>query len=423
MNAWLSLPLSTRMAILAVTGACLGSFVNWLVYRWAFYPRPIGPWARPHLDAPPRAWWDRLPIVGWLGLRREAALHAELPRREFLTPTGRRFWLRPMLLEIVTAAGAVGLYWWELHGRLYPPSATPDPLDVHWQYLAHLLLLTLLLAATVIDLDEQSVPDAVTVPGTWIGHVLAACAPAMLLPARFLVGTVPRVDSLLAVPRHEWPDAWNESIGLMLGIGCFAAWCYAVAGKTCTLKHGWVKGIRYLLASLWRRNYWLGVPLMFVVGAVLISLVWTLGGHSWQALLSSLLGVVIGGGFIWSLRVIAGSALGVEAMGFGDVTLLAMIGSFLGWQAAILTFFLAPFCAIPINLFHFLLSGHSRLAFGPYLAAAALIILVKWSAVWQSTRIYFEFAEILFGALAVSLVAMALLLALIRPFRERMHAR
>ena len=49
-------------------------------------------------------------------------------------------------------------------------------------------------------------------------------------------------------------------------------------------------------------------------------------------------GLTLGRSGSWSVLVL----LRREAMGFGDVTLMAMIGAFLGWQAAVLTFFLAP---------------------------------------------------------------------------------
>ena len=46
----------------------------------------------------------------------------------------------------------------------------------------------------------------------------------------------------------------------------------------------------------------------------------------------------MGGGIVWAVRIIASQALGVEAMGFGDVTLMCMIGAFVGWQPALLIF-------------------------------------------------------------------------------------
>lgn len=424
MDAWLGISLELRLAVLGIVGAGLGSMANYLTYARCFFPREISPWAPPHPEAPPRRWMDRLPIVGWLALRREAAFHAARPpRHPALPPTSRWHWLRPLFVELLAALGAAALYWWEIDQRaLYPGGIGWTPAAAHWQLAAHLLLLTLLLAATLIDLDERTVPDAVTLPGTWLALLLTAAIPGVLLPVRFVVGGgAAYVDTLFAAT--PWPVAWDGVSGLWLGLACYAGWCFAIAGKTCTLRRGVFKGAQFLAASLWRRNQWLGVPLMLLVGVSVISLVWAVGGEAWQGLLTSLLGIAVGGGFIWCIRVVSGVSLGIEAMGFGDVILLGMIGAFLGWQAALLAFFLAPFCAIPLNLVMLLFRGQSQIAFGPYLAAGAALVIVFWAPLWQRAELYFRYAPLLFGVLGLMLAAMGTLLAIWRPIRERLQAR
>ncbi len=81
-------------------------------------------------------------------------------------------------------------------------------------------------------------------------------------------------------------------------------------------------------------------------------------------------------------------------MGFGDVTLMAMIGAFLGWQAAVLTFFLGPFFGLAISLWKLgvvlqkKLTGRKssradhEIPFGPYLSMAALTLLFSWPWFW-----------------------------------------
>ena len=61
---------------------------------------------------------------------------------------------------------------------------------------------------------------------------------------------------------------------------------------------------------------------------------------SWAALLTALVGLVAGGGIVWVVRLIGAVALRREAMGFGDVTLMAMVGAFVGWQASLIVFFM-----------------------------------------------------------------------------------
>jgi leader peptidase (prepilin peptidase) / N-methyltransferase len=75
--------------------------------------------------------------------------------------------------------------------------------------------------------------------------------------------------------------------------------------------------------------------------------------------------------------------MGMEALGFGDVMLMGMIGSFLGWQPTLVAFLIAPLCALTIGLATKLLGGKSYIPYGPYLAAGALIVVFGWRWIWM----------------------------------------
>ena len=57
--------------------------------------------------------------------------------------------------------------------------------------------------------------------------------------------------------------------------------------------------------------------------------------------LSSLIGVLVGGGVVLLIFVVFYAVRGVEGIGGGDVVLMAMVGAWLGWPALIFVFFAA----------------------------------------------------------------------------------
>jgi leader peptidase (prepilin peptidase) / N-methyltransferase len=187
--------------------------------------------------------------------------------------------------------------------------------SVLWKYgraLGHLLLVTLLIAATVTDFREYIIPDQITVLGTIAGVLLA---------------TISGDTQLM----HFWVD-WNQAMLDLRG--------------------------PYI-------PEWIGV-------------------HThWHGFVWSMTGLFVGGGVTWIVRWLSSVVLGQESLGLGDVTLMAMIGSFLGWQALVFVFLLAPICGIAMGLGVRLVTNRTYIPFGPYLSMAAVVVLLAWRPLWM----------------------------------------
>lgn len=93
---------------------------------------------------------------------------------------------------------------------------------------------------------------------------------------------------------------------------------------------------------------------------------------------SSLIGLVSGGGLFYSIAVISQIIFRQEAMGGGDIKMMAMAGSFLGWKSILLTTFAGSLLGSSAGVLLMVFAGKGRKAkipFGPFLAAGALISL------------------------------------------------
>jgi leader peptidase (prepilin peptidase)/N-methyltransferase len=65
---------------------------------------------------------------------------------------------------------------------------------------------------------------------------------------------------------------------------------------------------------------------------------------------SSLIGILVGGGVLYAIAEIYYRVRHEEGLGMGDVKMLAMVGAFLGWQLTLLTLMLASLSGTVIGL-------------------------------------------------------------------------
>lgn len=347
---------AVALGSLFVLGSVFGSLLNVCIYR---LPREQRFWnALKYLVYPPShcprctnriRWHDNIPIVGWLMLRGRCrvcrgSISARYPLIEFLT--GAVFalvywfevplWWGPVVTEssvyhVLGPTGLAGASW-------ISPSAM-----LHSRYAVHLVLIVALIVATFIDIDLRVIPDTVTLPAMSVGVL-----------ANWLVGQVFIVPLWYKTPAMGTAALMYESVLEALGqSGSIPGWTQYVAMPV-------------------------GVPS------------WISAHPHLHGLAMSLAGIVVGGGSVWAVRIAGQWALKREAMGFGDVMLMAMIGSFVGWQGTLVVFVLALVSAALVAIPLWLVWRDRELPFGPYLSLGALLTLLSAREVWPwfDTRLF-----------------------------------
>jgi leader peptidase (prepilin peptidase)/N-methyltransferase len=367
------LPPAFMVVFLFLYGAVLGSFLTVCVHRFPKHESPFAAWKS--LVNPLSSYCDRcgtqlpakdnVPILGWLWLR------------------GRcRFCKRGIpgkypLIELANGLLFVLVYVMEVPlGRFAPitdsclttslsPASTANWMGlsgvamVNWRVAFHLVLVEALLVASLIDWDLMIIPDSVTLP-----PMLLAVAVMTLFGKFWLV------------------PVWIQDPSLLRSVIAFFT------------------GVWKPISSSASVPPWIGEH------------------PNLHGLAASLAGWFIGGGLIWGIRLIGHAALRREAMGFGDVVLMAMVGAFLGWQPTVVAIFLGAFLSIPLILSTRLFAWNREIPFGPFLSIGTLVTLVGWKWIWPRVELYFSLGVLLPVVAALFAIGLFALLVLIRIIKR-----
>ena len=118
------------------------------------------------------------------------------------------------------------------------------------------------------------------------------------------------------------------------------------------------------------------IPDEFTWGGLVIGLGFAAAGGL-SALLTAALGAAVGFTLLWAIGALGTWAFKEEAMGGGDIKMMAMVGAFVGWQGVLLTIFLGALAGTVIFLPLSLMGKKRLVPFGVFLAmGAALTYLV-----------------------------------------------
>ena len=392
-------PEAFAVILMGMWGACVGSFLNVVIFRVPAGLSVVSPPSRCPGCEKKLAWYDNVPVLGWLWLRGKCrsckmSISVQYP-----------------LVELFTAVMFAGLTWVYYFTGLRPVFSEAG-LAATWPVLGvHLTLLACMIAASVIDAKLYIIPLGIV----WLASVVALFSPVagaagFLSPDYLEVGAWWASLVPVASPT-EGRMAFGAGAGLLVSLLLlWKRWIPQSFAEEPELAEGFDADDPNAMLVHPHPRREVAKEILFLTLPVLLALiglsidievkeilrdVGTTESQavSWpgpNAFLGVLLGYLVGGGVVWFIRIFGTLLFGKEAMGLGDVHLMAAVGAVIGWRDATLAFFIAPFIGIAVVVFMTLagtlLKGKGFrgrvIPYGPSLCVATVVVMVFRNEIW-----------------------------------------
>ncbi len=379
-------------------GACVGSFLNVVVWR---LPRGES-LIRPPSHCPNcnhlLAWRDNIPVFGWIFLGGKcrycrSPISPKYPIIEAIT--GLLFVIYYICFFILQIGPCPQVF--NSVSIFGTPTYRALTIQEDWPiYLLDMFLVSALLAASLIDAELFIIPPSIPWWAAGVGMVVHAIIDQPQMP-----GAVNASAPAAAL-------AIGAGIGLIISIVLLRIGILPLSFAEGTPELDVDKERRSqeaktedqppreysrqeIRAEIRKEMIFLMPPL--VLGGLFLLLIlkvpaigdeWTsfVEHHNWfSGFCGSLLGGLVGGFSVWMWRILASIFFGREAMGLGDVDLMLGVGCVLGPGAAIITFYLAPFCGIGVAIYKLALRKGREIPFGPYLSLAAALVILFYAPI------------------------------------------
>lgn len=368
------------VAFIFMFGACIGSFLNVVIYRLPREKSLVHPGsACPECERPIR-FYDNIPLLSWVLLQAKCRhCKARISPRYFI-------------IELLTASVFLALYVVYFHTTIRSTMQVPGSWFV---YLLHLILVGAFIAASGIDLELWIIPLSICWFVTAAGFVGSA------LGGYFIDPEVIRAYSLLPVAS---PQTGALALGAAVGLAVSL-----LLLKFRVLKRSYDLGAaeeqdrpvveepkvptpgpfeepeyNHRLEAL--REVLFLTPV--AAGAILADALLGAEGPAglwWEGLvahpvagglLGSLFGYFVGCAVVWATRILGTLAFGKEAMGLGDVHLMGAAGAVIGPLMVAVAFFVAPFFGLGWALFQMFFKKIRQIPYGPFLSLAVLTVMI-----------------------------------------------